>query len=281
MDRKDITVLVLSMDSEMMIGSIITFIKYYLEKKVETDPKITVIDNCSKDRTRKIALAAGAKILKVKERVKWSDVVKKALEEGKKSKSQTIVLLDLTGGNDAEDAISLISRSIKEDERFASGYIRPTNGQGSIGCWAIDRGLIGIVGRELELDVENKLLDLASKQDLEVLSINERISLNSKRKRKNLLSVFKQSPLKTASAIVKYHPLTFYGSVGMGILLVALGSGYYTVDYFYKHGELSYFPAFVTVALVMIGGFFMVAGLMLNSLNVLVERLEAMKKWVR
>jgi hypothetical protein len=30
----------------------------------------------------------------------------------------------------------------------------------------------------------------------------------------------------------------------------------------------------------MIGGFFMVAGLMLNALNVLVERLEAMKKWV-
>ena len=81
--------------------------------------------------------------------------------------------------------------------------------------------------------------------------------------------------------IVKYHPLTFYGFVGMGILLTAMGSGFYTVDYFYEHGHLSYFPAFVTVALVMIGGFFMVAGLMLNSLIVLVERLEAMKKWAK
>ncbi|MGA1873942.1 MAG: hypothetical protein ACMUHY_09765 [Thermoplasmatota archaeon] len=280
-DRKEITVLILSMDSEVAIGSIVTFIKYYLEKKVETHPKIIVIDNNSKDRTRKIAVEAGAHVLKVKERVKWTDVVKKALEEGRNSNSQTIVILDLTGGNDAEDAISLISRSIKEDERFASGYIRPVNGHGSIGCWAIDKGLMGMVGGDMELDVEQKLVELASKQDLEVLAIKERISLNSKRKRKNLFNVFRRSPLETLSIIVKYHPLTFYGSVGMAILLVAIGSGFYTVDYFYDHGHLSYFPAFTTVALVMIGGFFMVAGLFLNSLNVLVERLEAMKKWVK
>jgi hypothetical protein len=116
---------------------------------------------------------------------------------------------------------------------------------------------------------------------LEVLAINERISLNSKKKRRNMISLFKRSPLETMSVIVRYHPLTFYGIVGMSILLLAIGSGFYTVDFFYKYGHLSYFPAFLTVALVMIGGFFMVAGLMLNSLNVLVERLEAMKKWTK
>jgi hypothetical protein len=280
-DRKNITVLILSMDSEMVVGSIVTFIKYYLEKEVGTKADITVIDNFSRDRTVKIAREAGANILKVKERVNWTDVVKKALEVGRQSRSQTIVILDLISGNDADDAISLISRSIKEDERFASAYIRPVKGTGSLGCWALDRGLIGMVGGDMEIDIEEKLMELARKQDLEILAINERISLNSKKKRSNMINLFKRSPLETISVLMRYHPLTFYGGVGLAILLLALGSGFYTVDYFYEHGHLSYFPAFVTVALVMIGGFFMVAGLMLNSLNVLVERLEAMKKWAR
>jgi hypothetical protein len=30
----------------------------------------------------------------------------------------------------------------------------------------------------------------------------------------------------------------------------------------------------------MIGGFFMVAGLMLNALNIIIEKLEAMKSWL-
>ncbi|MBN1389870.1 MAG: hypothetical protein JXA22_04415 [Candidatus Thermoplasmatota archaeon] len=280
-DRKEITVIILSMDSEMVIGSVVAYLKFYLEEKVGTLPRITVIDNGSKDRTRKVALMAGVNVVNGKERVMWSDVVMKALDLGKKSNSHTIVILDLTGGNDVEDAVSLISKSIEEGERFASGYIRPLKGQGSIGCWAIDKDLIGMVGGEKKLDVENKLTELASKQDLEVLSIRERIPLSSKRKRQNLFSIFKRSPLKTMSIIMKYHPLTFYGSVGMLILMVAIAAGFYTVEYFYDHGELSYFPAFTTVALVMIGGFFMVAGLMLNSLNVLVDQLEAMKKWVK
>jgi hypothetical protein len=278
--RIDINVIILAMDSEMTIGSIVLFIKYYLEKQVKIDPIITVIDNHSGDRTSEIARKNGASVVVLDDREEWRKIVKRALHLGRKSNSQTLVILDLTGGNDADDAISLISRSIKEDERFASAYIRPMKGNGAVGCWAIDKGLLGRIDGDVEMDVEKKLVELASNEQLEVFAINEKITLTSKRKRRKMFNLFKRSPLQTLAYIMKYHPLTFYGAVGMGILLTAIGSGFYTIDYFYKHNELNYFPAFLTVALVMIGGFFMVAGLMLNALNVLVERLEAMKKWV-
>jgi len=279
-ERKDLTVIILAMEAEMTIGSIVLFIKYYLERQVKTESNIIVIDNSSRDRTPYVARKTGASVVRSKEHEEWSKVVKSALDIGRNCESQTIVILDLTGGNDADDAISLISRSLKEEERFASGYIRPMKGHGSVGCWAIDKGLLGKMGSEMELDVEKKLLELASREDLEIYAINEQITLTSKKKRRKMFSLFRRSPLDTISYFVKYHPLTFYGGVGMGILLSAIGSGFYTIDYFYKHNELNYFPAFVTVAMVMIGGFFMVAGLMLNALNVLVDRLEAMKKWV-
>ena len=82
---------------------------------------------------------------------------------------------------------------------------------------------------DIEFDIEKKLIELASKQDLEILAVSERIMLNSKKKRRNMFSLFRRSPLETLSVIVKYHPLTFYGFVGMGILLTAMGSGFYTV----------------------------------------------------
>ena len=65
----------------------------------------------------------------------------------------------------------------------------------------------------------------------------------------------------------------------MIVLLFSLGSGFYTVDYFYKNQSLYYPTTFVTVILVMIAGFLLVAGLMLNALNMLVEKVRASKKW--
>jgi len=278
--RKRLMLIILTMESEMLIGSTVLFLKYYLYKRARIGFDLIVIDNCSKDRTLITAQKAGAEVLCLNERYEWREVVRTALDIGKESLARTIVILDLTGGNDAEDAISLISRSLKEDERFASGYIAPIKGPGSIGCWALDRGMLDIVDGGIEFDVEKKLMELATDEDMEILAVNERFLLNRKRQKREYFAMFRRSPLHALSALVRYHPLTFYGSIGLVMLLFALGSGFYTIDYFYAEGELNYFPAFTTVALVMIGGFFMVAGLMLNALNVLAERIEAMKKWL-
>ncbi|MFW3145799.1 MAG: hypothetical protein ACMUIE_03190 [Thermoplasmatota archaeon] len=278
--KKRVFVLILGMNSELQIGSTVLALEYYLRERIKTNPNIMYLDNWSADRSKKIVKETGAKVLRMKEPTDWEEVAMTAMDLGKKSKADTIVILDLIGGNNADDAISLISKSISEEERFASAYIKPLEGRSGLGCWAIDKDLLGMVGGNIEMDIEKKLSELAHKENFEILAVDERVSIASKRQRRKLMKGFRRSPLEMLTFLMRHHPLTFYGSVGMGILLLAITSGFYTVDFFYENGYLNYFPAFMTVALVMIGGFFMVAGLMLNALNTLVERLEAMKKWV-
>ena len=278
--NSDFRIIVITQENEMEVASAILLISYYLKIRLGIDPDVTLLDNNSSDRTVSIATRIIPDIFRYRIRKRKVNIVKTALRIGRESKCNTLILLDLTGGNIADDAISLISRSIEEGERFASAYIHPVEEGGSIGCWAIDKGLLSKVGKGPEMDIEQRLQSLASMDNLELLAIDEKVSLQPKKKRYNIFKVIWRSPLVSIPRIIKYHPLLFYGSIGMIILFLAMVSGVYTVDYFYREGELNYFPAFTTMALIMIGGFFMVAGIMLNALLVLVEKLEALKKWM-
>ncbi|MGA1821675.1 MAG: hypothetical protein ACMUIG_04035 [Thermoplasmatota archaeon] len=273
-------IVILTQDNETVISSYLLILLYFLKNKVNMKPDITVLDNNSSDRTVDLAMRTGVSVQRYKKTKRRKELVRKVLQLGKASKANTFIILDITGGNDAEDAISLIARSLVEGKRFASAYIHPPKDGGSLGCWAIDIDLLESMEGDPEFDIEKKLEEIADLADLELIAIDEKVSIQSKKQRRNFLKMFKKSPIEMLSILVKYHPLMFYGSIGMFILLMSLISGFYTVDYFYKYNELNYFPAFTTVALMMIGGFFMVAGLMLNALNVLVEKLEAMKKWL-
>jgi hypothetical protein len=73
--------------------------------------------------------------------------------------------------------------------------------------------------------------------------------------------------------------MKFYGSLGLISVMGAMATGFYTVDYFYRNQNLYYPTAFGAALLIMIGGFLLVAGLMLNAMNVVEDRVRAMKKW--
>jgi glycosyltransferase involved in cell wall biosynthesis len=274
-----IKVILIAQDYEMKIASDILLLTYYMEKELGIEPWIVVFDNGSTDRTTSIAKKLGIKVLRSNQRRIKKDIVEEVMETGIRNNINTLIILDVQGGNTADDAISLMARSIAEGQRFASAYIRPEKNMTGIGCWAIDKGILIKIGKGEEMDIQKRILELASKQDLELWAISEEVSLQSKKNRRKLIRLFKRSPLEVLSGLVRYHPLSVYGFIGLLLLSLAILSGFYTVDYFYRNNELNYFPAFTTMALTMIGGFFMMAGLFLNTLNVLVERLEAMAKW--
>ncbi len=278
-EKPRIKVILIAQDYEMRIASDILLLTYYMDKELGIEPWITIFDNGSKDRTSIIARKLGATLIRSNERRIKKDIVEEVMATGIKNNINTLIIIDVQGGNTADDAISLMARSIAEGVRFASAYIRPEKGMSGIGCWAIDKGILVKIGRGEELDIQKRILELASKQDLELWAISEEISLQSKKNRRKLFQLFKRSPGEVMTGLIKYHPLSVYGLTGLILLCLALFSGFYTVDYFYSHNELNYFPAFITMALAMIGGFFMVAGLFLNTLNILAERLEAMAKW--
>jgi len=272
-------IVILTHNNQTEIGSILLHLLHFFRTEIGSDPDITVLDNNSSDRTLKLSTLKWIKVYRSRHTMLKTQIVKKALEIGKNEMRDTLIILDVTGGNSSDDVINLIRKSQSEGERFASAYIYPPKNGNSLGCWAIDRGLLGMAV-ERNFRVEDKLLELASKEELEMLAIKESTESRSKKKRTYILKAFPTSPLKVITILIRYHPLLFYGALGLLMILLALASGFYTVDRFYRTSELSYFPAFTTVLLVMVGGFLMVAGLMLNALNVLVEKLEAMKKWI-
>lgn len=272
-------VIVLTDDSEMEIASALFHLIDHLGLKADDPKDITVIDNCSKDRTTSLVSEIGVRSIQSTRKKKKLEIVKMALETGKKDRKDTLIILDLTGGNGSADAISLIGWSQEEGERFASAYIYPPKGGNSVGCWAIDTGLLGL-NVEAGLNVEETLFELASKSELELLAIRENIISRSKKKRGNILRMLPRSPLSALSQIVRFHPLFFYSILGSLTLLASIVLGFYTLEYAYTHRAINYFPALLTATLVMVGGFLFVAGLMLNTLYVLVEKLEAMRKWM-
>ena len=281
MDEKvsNIAVFLITQDSEMRLASDVLLLRYYLANEVKIKPNIVIFDNGSKDRTHELARELKLEVFRSKRKRIKQELVKKLLRVGGDRDFGTLIILDLQSGNTADDAISLISRSLMEKSRFASAYIRPIRGRSGIGCWAIDRGILKQMGTDPEMDIKEKILELASKEDLELWAISEEVSFQSKKTRRNLFELFKRSPIEVLGGLMRYHPLLFYGISGLFVLSLAILSGFYTVDYFYNHNQLNYFPAFITMALIMIGGFLMVAGLILNAWNVLIERLNAVSKW--
>lgn len=269
----EVNVIILARDREVSIGSTI----YKIQNEIDSvSVSIVVFDNGSQDDTSVIASMAGARVVRYKHHHERSMIFKRAVEEASKIRSRITVLLDTLGENTAEDAVSLANVALKKGKKFAYGYVEPDKGEDTIGCLALDRNNVMKL-KEKEEDIEMILLEIAHSQDLRKTRFTESIEMVTKRKLEEKKE--KVGFVETFRMIRRQHPLKFYGVLGVISLVGALISGFYTVDYFYRNQHLSYLPAFLTVLLVMISGFLMVAGLMLNALNLMVERIKALKKW--
>lgn len=275
--RNDVGIIILERGKEVSIASTIYKLKYGIDEKLNARTEIVVIDNGSPDETASIATMAGARVIRFKHRAERPKVIEKAVEAGIERKHAITVFLDRMGGNNADDAISLVSAALERGKDFASGYVVPTKGEDTIGCLALDHAQLKKLSDRGE-EVSSFLLGMARKQNLNKVVFNEAVEVVSKKKKGekngnggNLWQRF--------TDLRRGHPLKFYGGLGVLTLLASLGFGFYTVDYFYKNQGLFYPTAFGTVLLVMIAGFLLVAGLMLNALTVMVNRIQSVKKW--
>ena len=182
------------------------------------------------------------------------------------------------GGNTAHDVISLIKAAMVKKRSFASGYIIPEHGEDTIGCLAMSQANLKNLLRKGE-DAQNFILEMERSSDFEQTMFVEDIEVFSKKKVRRTKKRFR--PLRWFRNLRRQHPMKFYGTLGILTLLMSLVTGFATVDYFYRHLYLNYAYAFTTVFLVIVSGFLMVAGMMLNALQLMVERLRSIRKWER
>lgn len=275
---KSICVIILERNKEISIASTIYKLRIGIDDELNRRSDIYVIDNGSTDDTAYVANKAGAGVIKYQKRRDREIIISKGVTLGVEKGHELTVILDRMGGNNAEDVLSLINAAVEQGREFASGYVVPFSGEDTIGCLALDRNQLKKLGSRGE-EVSSYLLDLGRRENLREVVFNEDVMEISKKKEKKR---GKRRSFRTR--IVNFrrnHPLKFYGSMGLLVLMFALGFGFYTVDYFYTHQHLYYPTAFSTVLFIMIAGFLLVAGLMLNALNVLVEKIRTTRKWER
>ena len=269
-----IQVLLLVRDDEMKVGSSIVHLKHSLK----TIPhEVLVLDNGSSDRSSKVSTLAGARVFRFERALTREGLLRKALEIGRKDEADIVVILDVDGGNTTDDVLTLVMIGIEKGDQFASAFVQPTVPGEEMGCWAFGKVFL----KDLDPTkggISDTLVAEAMKKKLDVRTIDQKNGGSLKRMSTPLIRIPKRRPLEMFRNLRRHHPLKFYGGIGLVFLLISLGAGFYTVDYFYINQHLAYIPAFLTVGFLMIGGFFMVAGLMLNALNVMIERLEAMRR---
>jgi hypothetical protein len=161
-------------------------------------------------------------------------------------------------------------------ERFDSGWIVPLRGSKTIGCLALNKKSLSHLykhGRDVHAYLQQKLRTpelVKTKYQEDVRGITK-LKAKSEKRFRNGLEMLRH--------FRRRHSLKFYGGLGLIVVAFAITSGFYTVDYFYKHHNLYYPSAFLTVGLTMIGGFLMVAGLILNAMNVMVGKINSVKRW--
>ena len=271
-----ISVLIIAHNREKIIGSTVMILRKYL---TGTNPMITVIDNGSMDRTSDIANKVGAKVIRYRIKRERRDIIEKAIMKGAEEDSNIIYILDLKGENTAEDVIQLYKRGKKYGDKFASGYVEPYVGTDTIGCLGLHKDMISKVLKN-QGEIKEFLLNLARSGNLNIHNISEILYQPSKKRRKDRIKLKLSLSLKKFSDLRTNHPLSFFGGTGLIFFTLGMITTFYTVDYFYTHQHLAYLPAFLTVLFIMISGFLFFAGLLINSFNSLIEKLNAYYKWI-
>jgi glycosyltransferase involved in cell wall biosynthesis len=252
-----------------------TIFKVRIELEGQKDIRIVFIDNGSTDGSSEVAIRSGAEVKKYSKVQRMNVLMGKAIKDAIGSDRDVNIFLDLSGENDADDAISLVRAAAIQGPNFAGGWINPRNENGKIGCLALDRkNLVLLSGPETDLD--SFIEKMLSSNDYRKNMYREIVKKRSKMKEG---SKQRFNPHAFIRNLRRNHPMKFYGSLGLISMVGAMATGFYTVDYFYKNQNLYYPTAFGTALLIMIGGFMLVAGLMLNAMNVVEERVKAMKKW--
>jgi len=252
-----------------------TIFKVRLELEGQENVRIVFIDNGSTDDSSSVALRTGAEVKKYSKVQDLDVLMGKALGDAIGSDRDINIFLDLSGENDADDAISLVRAAIIQGPNFAGGWINPRNENGKIGCLALDRKNLEIMNVS-KTDLDAFIERMLSSNDYRKNMYKEIVKKRSKMKERGRQSF---NPHAIMRNLRRNHPLKFYGGLGLLSVIGAMATGFYTVDYFYKNQNLYYPTAFGAALLIMIGGFLLVAGLMLNAMNVVEERVRAMKKW--
>lgn len=277
MKGKRIGIYITVKDNEMLISSKIYLLKHYLKKKNIGGFSITVVDNGSTDRSGDISSRSGARLLQYSRSQPISSLIEQLKKRIEPGDEDIIVLVD---GNSSVEPIyvsEMIESFLNAEKRSGLGFIsEQKNGL------VVDINAL-IFLKEVFLDMPFAQIKIGSEDDL--LHFGKGLGMEIY-KRQVVASDLKNNqpliriPLKSWRDLIKQYkktyPLRYYGAIGGSFLILSMVPGVFLLHYFIKYTIIDYPSFFVTVILVGIAMVFFSFGLILNSFNVLSEKVKDM-----
>ncbi|MGA1822972.1 MAG: hypothetical protein ACMUIG_10650 [Thermoplasmatota archaeon] len=266
-------------NNEMLISSKIMLLRKYISNRFDFDHSICIIDNGSTDRTTDVAHDSGALVIKYKKRTGWDAIIDKAIKSAVEKKFDVLVIYDGNSTIDPVDVIQLIDSFLSSKNRSAMGFIS-SDIEGSkeskdIECWIFDSSIfskINITAKDIY--GENEAISIGQSLGL---SVEKKETLKSREDKKpHLLRLPLKSPWDLLKYYRKTYPLRFYGGLSGGFFLVALSAGIYEINHFVDTSNLDYVAFFIVLASGGIGLLLLSAGIIMNALNVLSEKVRGM-----
>lgn len=284
-------------NEELTIGSIVLCAKKHVDK-------VLVIDDGSRDRTGKLAELAGATVIRHDRNMGKGAALKTAFEYAIGTKVDILVCLDADGQHDPDDIPKLLqplllkradvvlgSRFIEEGNKSnvpkgrrvgqkvldivttAGTKLKVTDTQSGFRAYA-RRTFDKFSFKERGICTESEMLIDAIENGMKVLEVPISCQYNIPNPSKegqyrHGMRVFNFA----LRSIRERHPLLFFGGGGFIALLVGLAFGLYTIDYYLQYRFVPFGPALITIALTLAGMFSIFAGLMLNAMYAMIQRI--------
>jgi len=283
-------------NEEDMIGTVVLKTKKYVDKTI-------VVDDGSLDKTSEVAELAGAEVAKHIQNGGKGSALKTGFESIKDYKADCIVCLDADAQHNPEDIPKVIAPILAGDAEMVIGsrfldkshkkeiprYRRfgqyVLNGATNIGFQtkitdsqsgfrAFSGGIIDKFRFENSgFSVESEVIQDAIYNKLKIKEVPVSMRYDG-------LDTSTETPGKHGFGVLKYllktveerRPLLFFGLTGFILLLIGLGIGIYSIDFYFKSGALPFGPSLAASGFILMGSLGIFAGLILNSITGIIRR---------
>ncbi|MFX0135424.1 MAG: glycosyltransferase family 2 protein, partial [Candidatus Hodarchaeota archaeon] len=260
--------------------------------------KVIVIDDGSKDKTAKIARLAGAEVIQHIQNGGKGSALKTGFMVAEKLKPDVVVCLDADAQHNPDFIPKVIAPVLsgEADMVIASRYVdkkslKPVPKYKRFGLWVLSKALnLGskckisdtqcgfrafsgdILGKfrfqQNGLSIESEMIEDATENNIKIKEVSFMPKYNGS-------DTPSEKPgkhgLRVLSFIIKTikdrHPLLFFGVTGVILLIIGLGFGVYSFDWYFKYHSLPFGASLAASVLILMGALSIFAGLILNSIS--------------
>lgn len=299
LNRANLMVALPAYNEEVAIGSVVARCKKYADT-------VVVVDDGSKDHTAEIARLVGAEVITREKNGGYGAAIKTCFETAKKYDVEAMVILDADGQHNPDEIPRLVDEMVNGQfdivigSRFVNGNDKTQNipAYRKVGMLVLDTATgVGsgshttdsqsgyrLYSKNAIRKIHFKNDGMAAGSEILIQAADKKLKISEVpiNVRYDIENTSSQNPayhgLTVLSNIVGLiahkHPLLFFCVPGAILMVIGIASGIYAESLFLSTGFASLFYTIICVICILLAIFSMFTGLILQSIQSVIERMS-------